>query len=126
MIEALGVEYLIEGRNYFYNREDKIMVEIGDNLKSSIFDNKALLAKIKEDVYNFSDLVLKDKIYHLDLSTNKQLTFNRESIFTEDITIKQTQKIYEKTINYLSRSMVDIYAEYYYRGLIREVFERYQ
>lgn len=126
MIEALGVEYLIEGRNYFYNREDKIMVGIGDNLKSSIFDNKALLAKIKEDVYNFSDLVLKDKIYHLDLSTNKQLTFNRESIFTEDITIKQTQKIYEKTINYLSRSMVDIYAEYYYRGLIREVFERYQ
>ena len=126
MIETLGVEYLVEGRNYFYNREDKRMLEIGDDLKSSILDNKLLLAKLKEDVYNFSDIVLKEKIYGIDLSTNKQLTFNRESIFTEDITIKQTQKIYEKTISYLSRSMVDIYAEYYYRGLIREVFERYQ
>ena len=58
--------------------------------------------------------------------THKQLTFNKESIFTEDITTKQTQKIYEKTVNYLYRSVVDTYAEYYYRGLIREVFERYQ
>ena len=125
-IESFGVDFLLDGSNIYYNREDKEISKIGNMMKEVILSNRELVASIRRDLYNFSDLVLKKKIYAIDMLTHKQLTFNTESIFTEDITTKQTQKIYDKTINYLFRSMVDTYAEYYFRGLIREVFERYQ
>lgn len=126
MIEAFGVDFLLDETNLYYNREDKEIVKIGNIMKDVIFSNRELVANLRRDLYKFSDIVLRKKIYAIDMLTHKQLTFNKESIFTEDITTKQTQKIYEKTINYLYRSVVDTYAEYYYRGLIREVFERYQ
>ena len=126
MIEAFGVDFLLDSTNLFYNRDDKEIVKIGNTMKEAIISDRELVACLRRDLYNFSDLVLKRKIYDIDILTHKQLTFNTQSIFTEDITSKQTQKIYEKTINYLYRSIVDTYAEYYYRGLIREVFERYQ
>ena len=126
MIEAFGVDFLLDETNLYYNREDKEIVKIGNIMKDVIFSNRELVANLRRDLYKFSDIVLRKKIYAIDMLTHKQLTFNKESIFTEDITIKQTQKIYEKTVNYLYRSVVDTYAEYYYRGLIREVFERYQ
>ena len=126
MIEAFGVDFLLDETNLYYNREDKEIVKIGNIMKDVIFSNRELVANLRRDLYKFSDIVLRKKIYAIDMLTHKQLTFNKESIFTEDITTKQTQKIYEKTVNYLYRSVVDTYAEYYYRGLIREVFERYQ
>lgn len=126
MIEAFGVDFLLDSTNLFYNRDDKEILKIGNIMKEAIISDRELIACLRRDLYNFSDLVLKRKIYDIDILTHKQLTFNTQSIFTEDITSKQTQKIYEKTINYLYRSIVDTYAEYYYRGLIREVFERYQ
>lgn len=126
LIEAFGVDFLLDGTNIYYNREDRDIVKIGKAMKDVIFSNRELVASLSRDLYNFADLCLKKKIYAIDMLTHKQLTFNKESIFTEDITTKQTQKIYEKTISYLYRSIVDTYAEYYYRGLIKEVFERYQ
>lgn len=126
MIEAFGVDFLLDETNLYYNREDKEIVKIGNIMKDVIFSNRELVSNLRRDIYKFSDIVLRKKIYAIDMLTHKQLTFNKESIFTEDITTKQTQKIYEKTVNYLYRSVVDTYAEYYYRGLIREVFERYQ
>lgn len=126
MIEAFGVDFLLDSTNLFYNRDDKEILKIGNIMKEAIISDRELIACLRRDLYNFSDLVIKRKIYDIDILTHKQLTFNTQSIFTEDITSKQTQKIYEKTINYLYRSIVDTYAEYYYRGLIREVFERYQ
>lgn len=126
MIEAFGVDFLLDETNLYYNREDKEIVKIGNIMKDVIFSNRELVSNLRRDLYKFSDIVLRKKIYAIDMLTHKQLTFNKESIFTEDITTKQTQKIYEKTVNYLYRSVVDTYAEYYYRGLIREVFERYQ
>lgn len=126
MIEAFGVDFLLDETNLYYNREDKEIVKIGNIMKDVIFSNRELVANLRRDLYKFSDIVIRKKIYAIDMLTHKQLTFNKESIFTEDITTKQTQKIYEKTVNYLYRSVVDTYAEYYYRGLIREVFERYQ
>ena len=126
MIEAFGVDFLLDSTNLFYNRDDKEILKIGNIMKEAIISDRELIACLRRDLYNFSDLVLKRKIYDIDILTHKQLTFNTQSIFTEDITSKQTQKIYEGTINYLYRSIVDTYAEYYYRGLIREVFERYQ
>lgn len=126
MIDSLGVDYLLDMAPYFRNRDDKRFDDLGHEMKKKIYDDRNLVAKLKKDLYHFAEVLLKDKIYDIDILTHKQLTFNMESIFTEDITVKQTQKIYEKTINYLCRSVVDIYAEYYYRGLIKEVFERYQ
>lgn len=126
MIETFGVDYLLDGANFYYNADDKKLIKIGNHMKDAIFSDRDLVAHLRRDLYNFADICLKNKIYAIDMLTHKQLTFNKESIFTEDITTKQTQKIYEKTVNYLSRSMIDTYAEYYYRGLIREVFERYQ
>ena len=126
LIENFGIEYLMNGTIFQYTKEDKKYFWIGQNLKKRIYNDRSLVAKLKEDLYNFSEALLKAKIYEIDISTHKQLTFNTESIFTEDITTKQTQKIYEKTVNYLYRSMVDIYSEYYFIGLIDEVFERYQ
>lgn len=126
MIEAFGVDFLLDETNLYYNREDKEIIKIGNIMKDVIFSNRELVSNLRRDLYKFSDIVLRKKIYAIDMLTHKQLTFNKESIFTEDITTKQTQKIYEKTVNYLYRSVVDTYAEYYYRGLIREVFERYQ
>ncbi len=69
---------------------------------------------------------IKSKVYTIDKSTHKQLRFDTNYIYTEDITINQTKKIYEKSLSYLYKSIVDVYAEYYYRGLVREVLERYQ
>ena len=126
LIENFGVDYLLDGANFYYNRDDKNLSNIGEHMKDTILSNRELIAHLRKDLYNFSELCLKKKIYAIDMLTHKQLTFNKESIFTEDITTKQTKKIYEKTVNYLSRSIVDTYTEYYYRGLIREVFERYQ
>ena len=126
MIESFGVDFLLDESNIYYNRDDREIVKIGNIMKDIIFSNRELVANLRRDIYKFSDIVLRKKIYDIDMLTHKQLTFNKESIFTEDITTKQTQKIYEKTVNYLYRSVVDTYAEYYYRGLIREVFERYQ
>lgn len=126
MIESFGVDFLLDESNIYYNRDDREIVKIGNIMKDIIFSNRELVANLRRDIYKFSDIVLRKKIYAIDMLTHKQLTFNKESIFTEDITTKQTQKIYEKTVNYLYRSVVDTYAEYYYRGLIREVFERYQ
>ena len=74
----------------------------------------------------FCDLKIKDEIYILDQSTHKQLRFDTNNIYTEDITINQTRKIYQKSVSYLYKTIVDIYAEYYFRGLMREVLERYQ
>ncbi len=126
MIESFGVDFLLDESNIYYNRDDREIVKIGNIMKDIIFSNRELVSNLRRDIYKFSDIVLRKKIYAIDMLTHKQLTFNKESIFTEDITTKQTQKIYEKTVNYLYRSVVDTYAEYYYRGLIREVFERYQ
>ena len=126
MIESFGVDFLLDESNIYYNRDDREIIKIGNIMKDIIFSNRELVANLRRDIYKFSDIVLRKKIYDIDMLTHKQLTFNKESIFTEDITTKQTQKIYEKTVNYLYRSVVDTYAEYYYRGLIREVFERYQ
>lgn len=126
MIETFGVDYLLDGSNFYYNLDDKRLSKIGNYMKDPIYSNRDLVAHLRRDLYNFAEICLKKKIYAIDMLTHKQLTFNKESIFTEDITTKQTKKIYEKTVNYLYRSIVDTYAEYYYRGLIREVFERYQ
>lgn len=126
LIDDLGVNYLIESTNFHYNRLDPIIIEISDNFKRNIYNNKGLVKELNKDIKVYADLLIRDKIYNIDTTTHKQLSFDTDSIYTEDITSQKSKKMYEKTLNYLYNSIVDTYAEYYFRGLIREVFKRYQ
>ena len=126
LIDDLGVNYLIESTNFHYNRLDPIIIEISDNFKRKIYNNKGLVKELNKDIKVYSDMLIRDKIYNIDTTTHKQLSFDTDSIYTEDITSQQSKKMYEKTLTYLYKSIVDTYAEYYFRGLIREVFKRYQ
>lgn len=126
LIDDLGVNYLIESTNFHYNRLDPVIIEISDNFKRKIYNNKGLVKELNKDIKVYSDMLIRDKIYNIDTTTHKQLSFDTDSIYTEDITSQQSKKMYEKTLTYLYKSIVDTYAEYYFRGLIREVFKRYQ
>lgn len=126
LIDEFGADYLIESTNFYYNRFDPKIIEISNEFKRKIYDNKGLVKELNKDIKAYADLMLKEKIYNIDTTTHKQLSFDTDSIFTEDITSQQSKKMYEKTLTYLYKSIVDTYAEYYFRGLIREVFRRYQ
>lgn len=126
LIDEFGADYLIESTNFYYNRFDPIIIDISNEFKRKIYDNKGLVKELNKDIKAYADLMLKEKIYNIDTTTHKQLSFDTDSIFTEDITSQQSKKMYEKTLTYLYKSIVDTYAEYYFRGLIREVFRRYQ
>ncbi|MDU7411658.1 MULTISPECIES: hypothetical protein [Anaerococcus] len=126
IINDLGVNFLMDNFYPTINKNDPKLVELADKYKVNIYNDKNLVSKLKENMGIYCDLKIKLKIYTLDQTTHKQLRFDTSSIYTEDITITQTKKIYEKSQSYLYKSIVDIYAEYYFRGLLREVLERYQ
>ena len=126
IINDLGVNFLMDNFYPTINKNDPKLVELADKYKVNIYNDKNLVSKLKENMGIYCDLKIKLKIYTLDQTTHKQLRFDTSSIYTEDITINQTKKIYEKSQSYLYKSIVDIYAEYYFRGLLREVLERYQ
>ena len=126
IINDLGVRFLMENMYPTINKNDPRLLNLADKYKVNIYDDKNLVSKLKENMGIYCDLKVKSKIYTLDQTTHKQLRFDTSSIYTEDITLNQTKKIYEKSQSYLYKSIVDIYAEYYFRGLLREVLERYQ
>lgn len=126
IINDLGVRFLMENMYPTINKNDPRLLNLADKYKINIYDDKNLVSKLKENMGIYCDLKVKSKIYTLDQTTHKQLRFDTSSIYTEDITLNQTKKIYEKSQSYLYKSIVDIYAEYYFRGLLREVLERYQ
>ncbi|MDO5047406.1 MAG: hypothetical protein Q4D88_02515 [Anaerococcus sp.] len=121
-----GIDFLVESTNVCYNLSDPRIMGLCKNSKKTIYDNKDLVSKLNKDIKVFSDLCLKDKIYNIDTRTHKQLSFDQDSLYTEYITSGQSKKMYDKTLTYLYKAVVDTYAEYYFRGLIREVFRRYQ
>ncbi|MFO3718183.1 hypothetical protein AB9Q04_07580 [Anaerococcus sp. ENR1011] len=126
IINELGVRFLMENMYPTINKNDPKLIDLGDKYKENIYNDKNLVSKLKENMGVYCDLKVKSKVYTLDQTTHKQLRFDTSSIYTDDITISQTKKIYEKSQSYLYKSIVDIYAEYYFRGLLREVLERYQ
>ncbi|EEI83596.1 hypothetical protein [Anaerococcus tetradius] len=126
ILDQLGVDYLIESTNFNYNRFDPKIIEISKNFKNKIYEDRSLVKELNKDIRVYADKMLMKKIYNIDTTTHKQLSFDTDSIYTEDITSQQSKKMYEKTLTYLYKSIVDTYAEYYFRGLIREVFKRYQ
>ncbi|WP_394018235.1 hypothetical protein [Anaerococcus cruorum] len=126
IINELGVRFLMENMYPTINKNDPKLIDLGNKYKENIYDDKHLVSKLKENMGIYCDLKVKSKVYTLDQTTHKQLRFDTSNIYTDDITISQTKKIYEKSQSYLYKSIVDIYAEYYFRGLLREVLERYQ
>lgn len=126
IINELGVRFLMENMYPTINKKDPKLIDLGNKYKENIYDDKHLVSKLKENMGIYCDLKVKSKVYTLDQTTHKQLRFDTSNIYTDDITISQTKKIYEKSQSYLYKSIVDIYAEYYFRGLLREVLERYQ
>ena len=126
LIDEFGVSFLMDDIYIKSFRTNPKILEIGDSFKERIYSDKVLVSNLKKNMGKYCDLKIKSKIYTIDKSTHKQLRFDTNYIYTEDITINQTKKIYEKSLSYLYKSIVDVYAEYYFRGLIREVIERYQ
>ena len=126
LVNELGIEFLMDNIYGSFNKNDPKILEISENFKDSIYQNKVLVSKLKENMGKYCDLKIKSSVFSLDKTTHKQLRFDTSSIYTEDITLNQTKKIYEKIVSYLYKAIVDLYAEYYFRGLIREVLERYQ
>ena len=96
-----------------------------DNYLKKIYDNKELVSDIRKSVKNYSDTYLKLKVLNLDVNTNKQLAFDIDMIYTEDITLKQAQEINDKLVSLLYKIAIDVYANYYWKGLCIEVVNRY-
>lgn len=127
LIECFGVSYMMRNFSYYSSKNDPKVREIGENFKDNIYTDKRLVSNLKGNMGKFCDLKIRSSILNIDQSTHKQLRFDTSNfIYTEDITLNQTRKIYDKSLSYLYKSIVDVYAEYYFRGLIREVLERYQ
>lgn len=127
LIECFGVSYMMRNFSYYSSKNDPKVREIGENFKDNIYTDKRLVSNLKSNMGKFCDLKIRSSILNIDQSTHKQLRFDTSNfIYTEDITLNQTRKIYDKSLSYLYKSIVDVYAEYYFRGLIREVLERYQ
>lgn len=127
LIECFGVSYMMRNFSYYSSKNDPKVREIGENFKDNIYTDKRLVSNLKANMGKFCDFKIRSSILNIDQSTHKQLRFDTSNfIYTEDITLNQTRKIYDKSLSYLYKSIVDVYAEYYFRGLIREVLERYQ
>jgi len=127
LIDCFGVSYMMRNFSYYSSKNDPKVREIGEKFKDNIYTDKRLVSNLKANMGKFCDLKIRSSILNIDQSTHKQLRFDTSNfIYTEDITLNQTRKIYDKSLSYLYKSIVDVYAEYYFRGLIREVLERYQ
>ena len=96
IINDLGVNFLMDNFYPTINKNDPKLVELADKYKVNIYNDKNLVSKLKENMGIYCDLKIKLKIYTLDQTTHKQLRFDTSSIYTEDITITQTKKIYDK------------------------------
>ena len=127
LIDCFGVSYMMDTLSYQSSKNDPKVIEIGESFKDRIYTDKKLLSNLKSNMGKFCDSKIRANVLNIDRSTHKQLRFDTSNfIYTEDITLNQTRKIYDKSLSYLYKSIVDVYAEYYFRGLTREVLERYQ
>ena len=123
-INYYGVSFLFEENEIF--TEDSIYVNKSkEDYFRKIYNDKFLVSKIRNSVKEYSDTYLKLKVLNLDVNTNKQLAFDMDMIYTEDITIKQAQEINDKLVSLLYKIAIDVYAEYYWKGLCIEVVNRY-
>lgn len=123
-IEYYGASFLFEN-NCIFEDDSIYSLEIKESFKEKIKKNRKLVAKLNSEITDYSYRYLKHKILNLDVNTNKQLAFNFDNIYTDDISLEQSNKINKKIVNYLYNSSLEIYADYYWKGLAKEVINRY-
>lgn len=123
-INYYGDSFLFE-ENEIFTEDNSYVNQEKDNYLKKIYDNKELVSDIRKSVKNYSDTYLKLKVLNLDVNTNKQLAFDIDMIYTEDITLKQAQEINDKLVSLLYKIAIDVYANYYWKGLCIEVVNRY-
>lgn len=124
-IEYYGASFLFEN-NQIFTEDFQEVDALKNEFRSYIIRDKSLISKINFEVTNYADVYLKYKVLNLDINTNKQLAFDLDNIYTDDITLEQSNKINNKLVNYLYGSSVEIFADYYWDGLVKEVINRYQ
>ncbi len=123
-INYYGVSFLFE-ENEIFTEDNPYVKDEKENYLKKIYNNKELISKIRKSVKNYSDTYLKSKVLNLDVNTNKQLAFDIDMIYTEDITLKQALEINDKLVSLLYNVAIDVYANYYWKGLCIEVVNRY-
>ncbi|MDU2829221.1 MAG: hypothetical protein E7C03_01940 [Anaerococcus sp.] len=123
-INYYGVSFLFE-ENEIFTEDNPYVKDEKENYIKKIYNNKELISKIRKSVKNYSDTYLKSKVLNLDVNTNKQLAFDIDMIYTEDITLKQALEINDKLVSLLYNIAIDVYANYYWKGLCIEVVNRY-
>ncbi|MDU5912905.1 MAG: hypothetical protein E6Z21_01290 [Anaerococcus vaginalis] len=123
-INYYGVSFLFE-ENEIFTEDNPYVKDEKENYLKKIYNNKELISKIRKSVKNYSDTYLKSKVLNLDVNTNKQLAFDIDMIYTEDITLKQALEINDKLVSLLYNIAIDVYANYYWKGLCIEVVNRY-
>ena len=123
-INYYGVSFLFE-ENEIFTEDNPYVKDEKENYIKKIYNNKELISKIRKSVKNYSDTYLKSKVLNLDVNTNKQLAFDIDMIYTEDITLMQALEINDKLVSLLYNIAIDVYANYYWKGLCIEVVNRY-
>lgn len=123
-INYYGDSFLFE-ENQIFTEDNKYVYDTKNSYVRKIYEDKKLISSIRKDVKKYSDTYLKYKILNLDVNTNKQLAFNMDMFYTEDITINQAMEINDKIVSLFYNIAVDVYADYYWKGLCIEVINRY-
>ncbi len=123
-INYYGVSFLFE-ENQIFTEDNSYVRNEKENYLKKIYNNKELVSKIRKSVKDYSDTYLKLKVLNLDVNTNKQLAFDMDMIYTEDITINQAKEINDKLVSLFYNIAIDVYANYYWKGLCIEVINRY-
>ncbi|EEB36467.1 hypothetical protein ANHYDRO_00767 [Anaerococcus hydrogenalis DSM 7454] len=123
-INYYGDSFLFE-ENQIFTEDNKYVSDTKNKYVRKIYENKKLIASIRKDVKKYSDTYLKYKVLNLDVNTNKQLAFDMDMIYTEDITINQAMEINDKLVSLFYNIAIDVYANYYWKGLCIEVINRY-
>lgn len=123
-IEYYGVSFLFEEKEIF-KEENKEVLEIKDKFEKYVYEDKKLISNIRKNIKKYSDSYLKYKVLNIDVNTNKQLAFDIDLIYTEDITLSQAKEINNKLITHFYNIAVDVCANSYWNGLCKEVINRY-
>lgn len=123
-IEYYGASFLFENSNIF-NDDCDLSFQMKDYYSDIIRSDKQLISELNEEILEYAEKYLRKKILSLDINVNKQLAFDIDYIYTDDITLEQSVKIYNKMVSYLSRSSIDVYAKSYWEGLVQGVVNRY-
>lgn len=124
-ISYYGPEYLLDGNDFLSDKFSPFYKEALKMVEDLVREDKNFLSNLYKEISQYCKATILDKILNLDRDADKQLQFDFSSIYTSDITLDESKKIYYKTLNYMYTAMVDAYCDYYVLSLGKEVLKRY-